>query len=177
MKRFLVGGVGSLVITTFSGVLLSAAFSAHAAEVKATTTVTKVAAASSSPDIERGRYLVKIGGCNDCHTPGFAQANGKIDEQHWLTGDAVGWQGGWGTTFPINVRLFAGSMTEDQWVTITRNSQAKPPMPVWVFKDLTDRDLRALYRYIKSLGVAGTAAPQYLPPGTTTKNPVIKFPE
>lgn len=23
--------------------------------------------------IERGRYLVKTTGCNDCHTPGYAQ--------------------------------------------------------------------------------------------------------
>jgi mono/diheme cytochrome c family protein len=28
-----------------------------------------VAAASQ---VDAGRYLVKIGGCNDCHTPGFA---------------------------------------------------------------------------------------------------------
>lgn len=174
MKKYVVGGVGSLMVTALSGVLLSAAFSTHAAEVKAAPT--KVAAVNSTPEIERGRYLVKIGGCNDCHTPGFAQANGKIEEQHWLTGDAVGWQGPWGTTFPINLRLFAGTMTEDQWVTITRNSQAKPPMPVWVFKDLTEKDLRALYRYIRSLGAGGAAAPQYLPPGAPTKNPVVKFP-
>jgi hypothetical protein len=27
---------------------------------------------SDSQQIERGRYLVKIGGCNDCHTVGYA---------------------------------------------------------------------------------------------------------
>ena len=26
--------------------------------------------------VERGRYLAKIAGCNDCHTPGYPQAAG-----------------------------------------------------------------------------------------------------
>ena len=40
-------------------------------------------------DVQRGRYLVQIGGCNDCHTPGYANANGKVDEKLWLTGDKL----------------------------------------------------------------------------------------
>ena len=48
----------------------------------------------------RGRYLVQIGGCNDCHTPGYAMSGGKVPEKQWLTGDAVGWNGPWGTTYP-----------------------------------------------------------------------------
>ena len=35
---------------------------------------------AKSPDtkqIERGRYLVKITGCNDCHTPGYTQNAGR----------------------------------------------------------------------------------------------------
>jgi hypothetical protein len=38
---------------------------------------------AKSPDteqIERGRYLVKITGCNDCHTPGYIQNAGKVPE-------------------------------------------------------------------------------------------------
>jgi len=34
-----------------------------------------------------GRYLVQIAGCNDCHTPGYAMAAGRVDEKEWLTGD------------------------------------------------------------------------------------------
>jgi len=26
---------------------------------------------------ERGRYLIVAGGCNDCHTPGYPESNGK----------------------------------------------------------------------------------------------------
>ena len=56
--------------------------------------------------LDRGRYLVKIAGCNDCHTTGYAEAGGKIPEKQWLTGDQLGFRGPWGTTYPINLRLY-----------------------------------------------------------------------
>jgi hypothetical protein len=31
--------------------------------------------------IERGRYLVHVAGCNDCHTPGYTAASGKVNEK------------------------------------------------------------------------------------------------
>ena len=49
-----------------------------------------VPAAHASPQgnyIERGRYLVKVGGCNDCHTAGYGMSAGKIAEKDWLQGD------------------------------------------------------------------------------------------
>ena len=52
--------------------------------------------AKMSADANRGRYLVVTAGCNDCHTPGYPQAGGKIDEKLWLTGDKLGWRGPWG---------------------------------------------------------------------------------
>ena len=44
---------------------------------------------------ERARYVIKIAGCNDCHTTGYAEAAGKIPEKDWLKGDAMGWRGPW----------------------------------------------------------------------------------
>jgi mono/diheme cytochrome c family protein len=64
---------------------------------------------SESPDtqqIERGRYLVKITGCNVCHTPGYTQKAGKVPEKEWLTGDRLGWRGPWGTTYAGNLRTY-----------------------------------------------------------------------
>src|SRR4051794_24230031 len=46
-----------------------------------------VRAASS---VAAGRYIVKLGGCNDCHTPGFAASGGNVPESEWLLGDVVG---------------------------------------------------------------------------------------
>ena len=54
----------------------------------------------SDPMVDRGRYLVRIGGCNDCHTPNYPQAGGKVPEKEWLTGDALGWRGPTATSMP-----------------------------------------------------------------------------
>jgi mono/diheme cytochrome c family protein len=61
---------------------------------------------AADSQIDAGRYLVKIGGCNDCHTPGFAMTNGASPaEPEWLTGDGVGFSGPWGVSYPANLRL------------------------------------------------------------------------
>jgi len=54
-------------------------------------TAAKPAASSkSSAAVERGRYLAKIAGCNDCHTPGYLLNAGKVPENMWLTGSDLG---------------------------------------------------------------------------------------
>lgn len=50
--------------------------------------------------VARGRYLVAVGGCNDCHTPGFAEQGERIPEKSRLTGMAVGYSGPWGSAIP-----------------------------------------------------------------------------
>src|SRR3981189_7474 len=76
----------------------------------------KAAAPASAAQLERGRYLVEIGGCNDCHTPGYMQSDGKIPEAQWLTGDKLGWRGPWGTTYASNLRTFMQHLTEAEWL-------------------------------------------------------------
>ena len=45
------------------------------------------AAAAADPRVERGRYLVTVGGCNDCHTPWVEGANGpELDMTRMLSG-------------------------------------------------------------------------------------------
>jgi len=129
----------------------------------------------STADVKRGRYLVQIAGCNDCHTPGYAESGGKVDEKAWLTGSPLGWRGPWGTTYAANLRLVAQSMTETQWLKRAR-SQLRPPMPWFNVRDMSDKDVRAIYRYLKSVGPAGTAAPDYVPPDKEPKPPFVQFP-
>jgi mono/diheme cytochrome c family protein len=124
--------------------------------------------------VERGRYLVTIGGCNDCHTPGFMQNGLKVSEKEWLTGNEVGFQGPWGTTFPANLRLIAGSSTETEWMVRARKERL-PPMPSYVLQTMKDDDLRAIYAYIRSLGPAGVAAPAYVAPGGRVDTPYFVF--
>ena len=45
--------------------------------------------------VERGRYIAKIAGCNDCHTPNYLHSEGNVPMQLWLSGDTFGWRGPW----------------------------------------------------------------------------------
>ncbi|HXG02999.1 MAG TPA: c-type cytochrome [Candidatus Binatia bacterium] len=137
--------------------------------------------AKASPDasrrlVERGRYLVKIAGCNDCHTPGYAERAGDVPEERWLVGDTLGWRGPWGTTYAANLRLYLNGMTEAQWLAAARALRSRPPMPWFALRDMTDEDLRAIYRYVRALGPAGTPAPAYVPPDRTPAPPYVQFP-
>jgi mono/diheme cytochrome c family protein len=122
-------------------------------------------------DLERGRYLVKIAGCNDCHTPGYMATGGKVDEKRWLTGDTLGWRGPWGTTYAPNLRLYVASIGEGAWVERTMKGQARPPMPWFNLHAMTEDDIRAIYRYARALGPAGQPAPAHLPPGQEPPQP------
>ena len=124
--------------------------------------------------IERGRYLVTIGGCNDCHTPGYPQAGGNVPENEWLTGVPVGYQGPWGTSYPANLRLVVSRLTEAQWVEHARKERL-PPMPWFNLAKTTDDDLRAMYAYIRSLGPAGEPVPAYVAPGGKVTTPYFVF--
>jgi mono/diheme cytochrome c family protein len=126
--------------------------------------------------IQRGRYLVKIGGCNDCHTPGYIAKNGEVDEKLWLTGDTVGWSGPWGTTYAINLREFMADKSEQQWVKHARTMKPRPPMPWFNVRAMTDADLKAIYAYTRSLGPGGEPAPKFVPPGSKPAGPVVQFP-
>jgi mono/diheme cytochrome c family protein len=127
-------------------------------------------------DIERGRYVAKIGGCNDCHTAGYPPAGGNIPEAQWLLGDAVGFRGPWGTTYPTNLRLRMSEMTEAQWVAYAKKLQTRPPMPWFNVQAMSEVDLRAFYKFVRSLGPAGKPAPAYLAPGVEPKTPFVQFP-
>src|SRR4051794_1557083 len=61
--------------------------------------------AKSKEDV--GRYLIKIAGCNDCHSPGGME-NKLGPESDWLTGSPLGFNGPWGTSYAPNLRLKIG---------------------------------------------------------------------
>jgi mono/diheme cytochrome c family protein len=130
----------------------------------------------ADPLLKRGKYLVQIGGCNDCHTPGYPEKGGKVPEAQWLTGDILGWRGPWGTTYATNLRLYFQDLTEDEWVKKGKALKARPPMPWFNLRDMTTTDLRALYRYVRHLGPAGKPAPAYLPPDKMPPQPYVQFP-
>jgi len=137
-------------------------------------TLVRMPAEADGTDAERGRYLVTIGGCNDCHTAGYAESGGQVPESEWLTGVPVGFSGPWGTSYPANLRLVADRMDEAQFIARAR-SRLMPPMPWFNLAVASDEDLGSMYRYIRSLGAAGAEMPAYVPPGTTPTTPYIVF--
>ena len=134
------------------------------------------AAKADASSLARGKYLVVIAGCNDCHTAGYAATNGKVPEKDWLTGDRLGWRGPWGTTYAVNLRQYMQTLTEAQWVAKAKALQTRPPMPWDNVRTMTAQDLRAIYRYIRHLGPAGEAAPAYVPPEKEPPPPFVTFP-
>ena len=127
------------------------------------------------PEVTRGKYLVQVAGCNDCHTEGYALANGDVEESKWLTGDVVGWRGPWGTTYAPNLRLSASKKSADEFMALAR-SPLRPPMPFFNLRVMKDADVKAIYAYLKHLGPAGKPAPDYVPPDKTPAGPFVQFP-
>jgi mono/diheme cytochrome c family protein len=128
--------------------------------------VSWAAQADSNADLERGRYLVKVTGCNDCHTRDYATKGGQVPEREWLTGDVLGWRGPWGTTYPTNLRLYFASLSEDEWVRRAKRLRTRPPMPWFNVREMSEEDLRNIYRFVHALG----------PPRREPAGPVITFP-
>ncbi len=128
-------------------------------------------AATSDPQIARGRYLVAFGGCNDCHTAGWRESGGTIPQAHWMTGAKIGYRGPWGTVYPPNVRLLFHEVSEDGWIFSTNTRGGKPPMVWHDIRFLTRDDRRAIYTFVRSLGRAGDPAPDDVPPGREPKTP------
>lgn len=151
-----------LALAALSSLFLVAQVPAHAAS------------GNDARAIERGKYLSKVSGCNDCHTPGYMQAEGKVPENLWLTGTALGFQGPWGTSYPANLRLYMGKLSEAQWLARARQPM-RPPMPWFNLREMSDKDLIALYRYVRSLGPAGEPAPMAVAPGQPVATPFIEF--
>lgn len=126
--------------------------------------------------VEKGRYLIKISGCNDCHTQGYLQGGGAVPVEEWLTGDRFGWRGPWGTTYGANLRLFMAARSEADWVHFAKTMKARPTMPWFSVNAMSEGDLAAIYQFVRYLGPAGLPAPDYLPPGVEPMGPYALFP-
>jgi mono/diheme cytochrome c family protein len=155
------------VHTTISALAAIASLLAHTANAAEPV-------ASRQSAIERGRYLVIVGDCNGCHTPGYPETGGKIPQEKWLTGSNVGFRGAWGTSYPANLRLAAQQLTEAQWIARVKQPM-RPPMPWYSLRDMSDADVAAVYRFVRSLGPAGDPAPHAAAPGERVSTPYFDF--
>jgi mono/diheme cytochrome c family protein len=140
--------------------------------------------ASSGALVDRGRYLVTVMSCNDCHTPGTLF--GGPDMSRMLSGSEVGWHGPWGTSFPRNLtpdpETGLGKWTADEIANTLRtgvrpnHSVLLPPMPWPSTSQLSEADLRAIVAFLRSLPPVKHAVPAALPPDGNYAGPVINLP-
>lgn len=123
--------------------------------------------------IERGKYLVAIMGCSDCHTPGGLSP--KPDMTRYLGGSDVDFNlAGIGVFAPPNLTpdnaTGLGSWTTEQIVTaITTGVRPDgrvlaPAMPWADFAHLTKGDAEAVAAYLKSIPPVTHKAPGPRPP-------------
>ena len=108
-----------------------------------------------SDPISRGRYLARIGNCINCHTPedqmhrpikGMEFAGGKqIDPQFPALSANI-------TPDPSGISYY----DEALFIRTMRTGHvgarpSNPPMPWWVFRNMSDDDLKALFAYLRTV--------------------------
>ena len=135
-------------------------------------------AQASEKQVARGKYLVTLGGCIDCHTPGYFL--GKPDFKHVLGGSDVGFELPMGTFYGPNLtpdkETGLGNWTAKQIVTAIQTGhtpqgrELAPIMPWRALSHLTRYDAYAIAAYLKSLPpyknqVIGPFGPKQPSPG------------
>jgi cytochrome c553 len=148
--------------------------------------------AGAASAVERGRYLVGITGCHDCHSPKIkgmtpdltrglsgrpsttmlpSRAEGEVHASLDLTA----WTGPWGQTVASNLTPdpdtgIGKRYTEASFITAMRTgrkpngTQIQPPMPSEVYQNMTDDDLKAIWAYLQTVKPIRNAVFAGLPP-------------
>jgi len=124
--------------------------------------------ASADEAVERGKYLVGIAGCNDCHTPGYFL--GKPDMARYLGGSEVGFEiPGLGVFHGPNLTpdkdTGLGGWTDEQIITAFTEGkrpdgrELAPTMPWRAFASLTPDDRKAVVAFLRSIPAVSNKVP------------------
>ena len=146
-------------------------------------TVPSGAAKADAAEIARGRYLVQIAGCGDCHTPGHLL--GSPDMGRFLGGSDVGFEvPGIGIVYGPNLTPDAetglGGWSADQIVAAIRTGVTPdervlvPVMPWPNLASLTDQDAYAIAAFLQSLDPVSNNVPEPVPPGDPAPSFVMR---
>jgi len=156
--------------------------------------------AGEETKVERGKYLVTIAACHDCHTPLKLGPSGPepdmtralsghpeslvmpaaptLPEGPWTSSFAAtntAWSGPWGVSFTANLtpdqetglgrwtlRNFKDTIRSGRH--LGRGRPILPPMPIPMYKQMTDADLEAVFAYLQTIPAISNRVPQPLPP-------------
>jgi mono/diheme cytochrome c family protein len=134
----------------------------------------RLTCAQAESQIDRGKYLIVLAGCNDCHTPGFFL--GKPDMARYLGGSDVGFEiPGLGVFNGRNItpdkETGIGDWTEEQIAAaITTGKrpdgrQLAPIMNYASFTYMTKEDVAAVVAYLRSVPPVHNEVPGPFKPG------------
>ena len=113
--------------------------------------------------MEYGKYLANnVANCAGCHTKRSMRTGEALGEPFAGGMELPSHAPGGGTYVSVNLtpdptsgHIYA--WTEEQFLARFRHAVETPsPMPWGAFKTMTDEDLRALYRYLRSLPPVNT---------------------
>lgn len=95
------------------------------------------------------------------------------------TATNTAWAGPWGVSFTANLtphETGLGKWTERNFIETIRTGkhmgrgrEILPPMPIAVYRNLTDDDLKAVYAYLRSIAPIENKVPEPLPPSNAAK--------
>ena len=152
-------------------------------------------AAAPGASVDRGKYLVSITGCHDCHSPKIqgmtpdparplsgrpstTKMPSKADGEIHASLDFTAFYGPWGQTVASNLTpdkatgLPGRGYNEKTFIQAMRTGKKpngtamQPPMPVEVYQNLSDDDLRSIWMFLQTLKPVNNAVLAGLePPG------------
>src|SRR5262245_19828880 len=140
--------------------------------------------AQTATPAARGKYLVNIAGCNDCHTPGYFL--GKPDMARFLGGSEVGFEiPGLGVFHGPNLtpdkETGLGGWTDGQILaalqkgTTPDGRMLAPIMPWHAFANLTSQDAQAIVAFLRSLPPVKNKVPGPFGPNEQPTSFVMKI--
>jgi mono/diheme cytochrome c family protein len=155
--------------------------------------------AAGNAAVERGRYLVRITGCHDCHSPKVKGMTPDLDralsgrpgttplpsptkEEVHASPDLTAWTGPWGSSVASNLTPdpttgIATRYNEASFLATMRSGKKPngtpimPPMPSEVYQNMTDDDLKAIFAYLRTIKPIRNAVYAGLTPPAGTQKP------
>jgi mono/diheme cytochrome c family protein len=139
---------------------------------------------AQTAEVARGKYLVVLGGCTDCHTPGFFF--GKPDNARLLGGSEVGFElPGLGVFHGPNLtpdkETGLGTWTKAQIVAALQTGkrpdgrELAPIMPWRALANLSKDDANAIAAYLMSLPAVQNKVPGPFGPNDKPTSFVMKI--
>ena len=129
--------------------------------------VSVTSASAQQSQVERGKYLVTLGSCTDCHTPGYFF--GKPDMARYLGGSEVGFEiPGLGVFHGPNLTPDSETGLGNWTISIVTAMQTgkrpdgrelAPIMPWRAFANMTKDDATAIAVFLKSIPAVKNRVP------------------